>query len=121
MSSAGPRRLVAVAGVALTILALIATLGALGQESDAARAGDLMLVASDVAWEPTEIETTAGTISILVDNRDVIAHDLAIDGHVHLRVPGRSAKRATVRLATGNYPFHCTLHPGMDGLLRITN
>ena len=37
-----------------------------------------------------------------------------------LIMPGKSAKINTANLAPGNYPYHCTVHPYMKGILTIT-
>jgi len=33
--------------------------------------------------------------------------------------PGTSAQFVTAKLATGNYPFHCSIHPYMTGALKL--
>jgi len=33
--------------------------------------------------------------------------------------PGTSAQFVTAKLATGNYPFHCSIHPYMTAALKL--
>lgn len=92
-----------------------------GQEQPA-----VVLVAVNIAFEPTELSVPAGVgFTIGLDNRDVgIPHNVEVfglDGSSLVKseiVNGPAQQVVQVpALAPGTYPFTCTVHPNMTGTI----
>jgi plastocyanin len=86
--------------------------------------GRVTLVADDLRWDTDCLESAAGPLTIVVDNRD--------DGQNHnLHLPdapgspatdlhqGPSQQSLDVDLAPGAYEFVCDIHPNMVGTLTV--
>lgn len=113
---------VGAAGVAVyAILALVALAAGLSVGDDAAQPGDIRLVASNFKFSETEVRANSGEVGVWIDNRDTAHHDFTIKEVGTLQLPGRHAKRHTLRLEAGRYAFVCTLHPDdMRGTLVVS-
>lgn len=106
--------LVVGAGIALT-----AVVG--GQvTADVAQAGDVEVVAADVAY-PEQVSVARGEALLLV-NDDPIRHTFVVDGTVQ-ELPGSTDRRVVVDLPVGEHPFICDVpgHEGMAGTLLVTD
>jgi len=68
--------------------------------------------------------------SVAVTNKDSVPHTITngkdptdpTTGKLFdtsIIMPAASAKFGTTKLAAGNYPFHCTVHPYMTGSLKV--
>lgn len=93
-------------------------------------AGQLVLVARDIAFTPAEVSMTSGTaLTVVLDNQDVgVPHDVLLLGG-----PGEGTKLAKTEivsgvaqarfsippLAPGGYRFICDVHPTMTATLQV--
>lgn len=110
----------AAAVVALVVAVPIAGAGAVDTQQD-----DLRVTATDVAFEPDDVEAAAGDIGIVVKNDDLFWHTLTIselDANVTVATGGR--KRLQLRdVAPGTYAFVCAIpgheQAGMTGTLLV--
>ena len=122
------RRSFALAAVVLLLAACggdddINDSGATGGCHDAAD-GRVTLVAHDLKWDTDCLQAPAGSLTIVVDNRD--------DGqnhNVHLPTAagspasdltqGPSQQELDVDLGPGSYQYVCDIHPNMVGTLTV--
>ena len=87
-------------------------------------AGDIHLVAKNVAFTETEIATTAGEVTVTLENKDLFWHTFTIEElGVDLRVPIGAELPVTFEAPPGEYEFICTI-PGhteaeMHGTLTV--
>ena len=88
---------------------------------------DVTLTAENIAFAPTALEVPAGKpFTVAFDNRDTAPHNLEIkdaggaDKFKGDIVQGPAVKVYEVpALAAGQYPFVCSVHPGMTGTLTV--
>ncbi len=88
--------------------------------------GAISVEATEFAFSPSKISTTAGTKTIELKNKGTIEHDLKIDalkvetGNV---APG-SSKSVSADLKAGTYEFYCSIpghkEAGMVGTLEVS-
>lgn len=118
--STAPRS-VALGAVALVLVSLgVAVAAGIGYSAPSAQPGDVRLVASNIKFSHTTLQTKAGSISVFVINRDTVLHTFTIDRlKVNLNIPANSAGRVTFTGAAGNYRYMCTLHSDMHGTLVV--
>jgi len=65
--------------------------------------------------------------SVAVTNKDTVPHTITNGKDpsagklfdTSIMMPAASAKFGTTKLAAGNYPFHCSVHPYMTGSLKV--
>jgi len=115
-----PRR-VATAGVAIVgVFVVIGVTAAVTTGNDDAAAGDLTLGAKSVEWTTGTLTTQAGTIGVLVDNRDATRHDFKIDDVVAADLPASRRTRVTFAAHPGSYAFYCSIHPNMKGTMTVS-
>lgn len=103
----------------------------------------MLVVAVPVAWAdgtitartPNEFAASVTTIDqgekVSLRNLDIVAHDVSSSKksaagqplfRSELVDPGGSGPvEGTEYLTTGDYPFICTIHPGMDATLKVTS
>ncbi|MEO8208445.1 MAG: cupredoxin domain-containing protein [Chloroflexota bacterium] len=88
-----------------------------GAPSPKADATEYVIVASEFAFAPNEIQIRAGeTVNIVLDNRGAVYHDLTISDPSFVLTAdpaGRSAGALTVA-EPGRYRFICSV-PGHEG------
>lgn len=89
-----------------------------------ARAGQVAIVARDVAWDTSCLATPAGTVAFTIDNKDDVKHNLRITGngvneHTKLQ-SGPIVQHLTAKLAAGTYTFVCDIHANMEGKLYVS-
>ncbi len=65
-----------------------------------------------------------GTVDVTFENRSTLPHNLTFQDPIGAATatvvdPGASETITFEAPAAGDYPFVCTLHPGMDGVLTI--
>jgi plastocyanin len=81
-------------------------------------------------YQPTELSVERG-VTVVVSNTDMAPHSLtygqggddpavATAFETGLLLPGDSAHIETAKLAAGDYPFYCFVHPFMKGKLVVT-
>lgn len=81
------------------------------------------------AYDPTPLSVKKGDV-VQVTNKDNVPHTVT-NGKApgdptagklfdtSLISPGSTAQVPTAKLSSGGYPFHCTVHPYMTGLLKV--
>lgn len=113
------------AGVISSTLVLIG-LAAWGASTARAEteAADIRLVAKNVAFSETEIATTAGEVTVTLENQDLFWHTFSIEElGVDLRVPVGAELPVTFEAPPGEWEFICAIpgHPeaGMRGTLMV--
>jgi plastocyanin len=86
--------------------------------------GELVVVAKDLAFQPTSLTIKADTpTEIVLDNQEAVPHNIAVKDAAGAEVfKGKivtSAKEtnAVPALAAGSYTFWCEVHPNMTGTL----
>ena len=81
------------------------------------------------AYFPDAVTVKKGD-SVAVTNKDTVPHTIANGKDpsdpktgklfdTSIMMPAASAKFGTTKLAAGNYPFHCSVHPYMTGSLKV--
>ena len=81
------------------------------------------------AYAPDTVTVKKGD-SVAVTNKDSVPHTITngkdpsdpTTGKLFdtsIMMPAASAKFGTTKLAAGNYPFHCSVHPYMTGSLKV--
>jgi plastocyanin len=109
-----------VAAAALTALVLVGVGAGVLTGSASRMPGDLTMKASNYEFSATTLEAHAGRVAVWVDNQDLSHHDFTIKGVVTQQLPGQKASRAVFDVDAGTYRFYCSLHPDMEGTLRVS-
>jgi plastocyanin len=65
----------AVAGL-IVVAGVVGAVATMAYESEAAQAGDLMLVARGVEFKPADVSAEAGQVAVFVENADALWHTL---------------------------------------------
>jgi uncharacterized cupredoxin-like copper-binding protein len=114
--------------------ALILLVGCGGQKPQASSGGQtggsggsaIVIEATEFAFSPKTVSSSAGTKTFELQNKGTIEHDLKIDAlniHTGNVAPG-SSKTASGELRPGTYEFYCTIpghkEAGMVGTLNVT-
>jgi plastocyanin len=109
-----------VAGAFIALLVVVGVLAG-GLTGSATRMpGDLALQAKNFEFSESVLEADAGRVAVFVENDDVASHDFTIKDVVQEAVPGQKAGRAVFDLPAGTYRFYCSLHPDMEGTLKLS-
>ena len=116
LAAVGPR----VAAAAIALLVVVGVIAGAFTGSASRMPGDLALKTKNFEFTSTSLEAGAGRISIWVDNQDVSHHDFTIKGVVSQQLPAQKASRAVFDLDPGTYRFFCSLHPDMEGTLKVS-
>jgi plastocyanin len=114
-----PRRLVAVAAVAVLAIALSAC-GSSGKKAatnGSSTKADTITIANET-FSPGP--ATAGS-TVTVENNDSVTHTVTSDDGTSFDVQIPAGKTATFTApAAGTYKFHCKIHSNMHGTLSVT-
>ena len=95
--------------------------GGSGAEScDAPVETDSIQIA-DLAFDPACVQLPAGTATLSVANNDSTDHTFTIsEADLNEDIdPGEDAGVDVSALTEGTYPFRCTIHPQMTGVLTV--
>ena len=109
-----------VAGAFLALLVAVGVVAGALTGSATRMAGDIDLQTKNFEFTDTTIEADAGRVAVFIENEDVAHHDFTIKGLVSTELPGQKAGRAVFEADAGEYRFYCTLHPGMEGTLKLS-
>jgi plastocyanin len=82
--------------------------------------GDIALEAKHFEFTEQTLEAEAGRIAVFVENADVAHHDFTINDVVEIQLPGQKAGRRAFDVEAGTYRFYCSLHPDMEGTLKVS-
>ena len=119
---AGPAADVApkVAGAFIGLLVVVGIVAGALTGSATRMAGDIALETKHFEFTETELTAEAGRVSVFVDNVDVATHDFTINDVVTIDLPAQRAGRGTFDVEPGTYRFYCSLHPDMEGTLKVS-
>ncbi|MER3396602.1 MAG: hypothetical protein C4318_03870 [Acidimicrobiia bacterium] len=125
-----PMRRLSAASLLIAVLLLVGCGGQKPQASQGTTQGgsgsSITVEATEFAFKPKEISTSAGTKTIVLSNKGSIEHDLTIDSlNVHLpHASPNSTQTTTVDLKPGKYEFYCSVpghkEAGMIGTLTVS-
>jgi plastocyanin len=86
--------------------------------------GEIVVVAKDIAFQPTSLTIKADTpTEIVLDNQEAAPHNIAIKDAAGATlfkgeiVTSTKVTNAVPALAAGSYTFWCEVHPNMTGTL----
>ena len=83
--------------------------------------GGLAVTAADFAFDPAELEATAGDVTIDFTNEDDTDHTFTIeDLDVDIAAGGGESASGDATLEAGEYEFVCRIHPAMQGTLTVS-
>ena len=80
---------------------------------------------AELKFDPGEVSVQAGAdVRLTFENRSTVPHNLTFQGPPSVATATVVAAGASEKLGfkapdTGEYPFVCTLHPGMEGTLLV--
>ena len=109
-----------VTGAAIVVLVVVGVVVGVLSGSATRMTGDLTMQAKNYEFSKHVLTAEAGRVAVFVDNDDVTSHDFTIKGVVHKQLPGQKAGRAVFDVRPGTYRFYCSLHPDMEGTLRVS-
>lgn len=109
-----------VAGAFITLLVVVGVVAGALTGSATRMAGDIALETKQFEFTKTEITADAGRVAVFVENEDVAAHDFTINDVVVVDLPGQRAGRGSFEVEAGTYRFYCSLHPDMEGTLKVS-
>ena len=109
-----------VAGAFIALLVVVGTVAGVLADSATRLPGDLALKAEHFEFSEKELTADAGRIAVFVENEDVAHHDFTIAEVTVIDVPGQKAGRGVFDLEAGSYRFYCSLHPDMEGTLKVS-
>src|SRR5205085_6125482 len=109
-----------IAGAIIVGIVVVGVVAGALTGSAARMTGDLELQAKNFEFSKTTLTADAGRVAVFVDNTDVASHDFTIKGVVQKSLPGQKAGRALFDVEPGTYRFYCSLHPDMEGTLRVS-
>lgn len=120
--AAGPAAAVApkVAGAFIGLLVVVGVAAGALTGSATRMSGDIALEIKNFEYTEKTIEAEAGRVAVFVENADLAHHDFTIKDVVEIEVPGQKASRKTFDLEAGTYRFYCSLHPDMEGELKVS-
>lgn len=81
---------------------------------------------TELLFDPTEATVASGAqVSLTFENRSTVPHNLTFQEPINAATSttvaaGQSETIEFTAPDPGDYPFVCTLHPGMDGTLTVT-
>jgi plastocyanin len=79
----------------------------------------------ELEFDPDEVSVPAGAhVSVTFENRSVLPHNLTFSAPIDVATSPVVAAGASETIefdapAPGDYEFHCTIHPGMQGTLTV--
>jgi plastocyanin len=86
--------------------------------------GEIVVVAKDLAFQPTSLTIKADTpTEIVLDNQEAAPHNIAVKDAAGAEVfkgkivSSTKETNAVPALAAGSYTFWCEVHPNMTGTL----
>jgi plastocyanin len=120
--AAGPAAAVApkVVGAFLALLVVVGVVAGTLTGSATRMPGDLVLQAKNYEFSKVTLEADAGRVAVFVENEDVSHHDFTIADVVSEQLPAQKASRAVFDVDPGTYRFYCSLHPDMEGTLKVS-
>jgi plastocyanin len=87
-------------------------------------AGAVVIVAKDLAWQPSAVTVKAGEpVTIVMDNQEDAPHNLFVKDSAGAEVfKGEIVSKQQITyelpaLTAGTYPFICEVHPNMTGTI----
>jgi plastocyanin len=122
VAQTGPR-IVQAAAVAVALAALVLAAIGVGDQTQAL-AGDIELVTEDVKFSEDDVTAEAGTVGVVVANRDLFWHTFTIkELDVNVNVPVGGERRVAFEASPGTYEFICAIpghtQAGMKGTLTV--
>jgi plastocyanin len=109
-----------IAGGLIALLVAVGVVAGVLTGSATRMPGDIALQTKNFEFTETELEADRGRVAVFVENEDVAHHDFTIKDVVTTELPGKKAGRAVFELDAGTYRFYCSLHPGMEGTLKLS-
>lgn len=82
---------------------------------------------AELKFDPSSLTVAAGAkVRVTFENRATVPHNLTFKDPINLATstvvaPGTSGTVEFTAPSAGDYPFVCTLHPGMGGTLTVQN
>jgi len=79
----------------------------------------------ELEFDPDELSVPTGAqVSVTFENRAALPHNLTFDAPINVATspvvaPGASETIQFAAPAPGDYAFHCTIHPGMQGTVTV--
>jgi plastocyanin len=109
-----------VAGGVVVALVVVGVVAGVLSGTATRMSGDLALRAEHFEFTTAELSADAGRVAVFVQNDDVAHHDFTIKGVVRIDLPGQKAGRAAFDVDPGTYRFSCSVHPAMEGTLKVS-
>ena len=115
--------------VALVVLAVAGCTSAGSAPSASDPPGAILVVAKDYTFDTSTLAMTAGEATLIhFTNRDSEDHDIAIFPNKDSNEPifdGENIGHGAIvydvpAFDAGDYYFHCTIHPNMNGTVQVT-
>ena len=109
-----------VAGAFIALLVVVGVVAGALTGSATRMTGDIALKTEQFEFTETQLTAEPGRVSIFVENEDVAAHDFTINDVVAIDLPAQRAGRGSFEVEAGTYRYYCSLHPDMEGTLKVS-
>ena len=95
------------------------TTGTTGSTGSSGGQSSAAITAQGLAFHPTTVNVSAGTVTLAVTNKDTVKHTFTLDDGSSTTdlLPGTTTT-ITLNL-TATVGWHCSIHPAMTGTLNV--